>query len=441
MRCRFLSVKPADGRPAAEIGLSVSLSQQDKDNDFLIVKSDLQGTGLLDLETGRWLQIDMSGNTSMSGTQQQPNEYGQSIALTVNGNGRVEFHGRATPTGSRPSQPFESGPLARSSENPLAVQAGNPLAAALGDPFVGKFKSDRLTIEIRDGGGAYAGTITMGNQTFPPVARRQRGRLEGSFQSQGQPFAFTAALRGPVLSLSTGGQAFELTKEAPAAIANPLTNPGQSNPLAPGNPIGAQPQNPLGTARGDVGPSGSPMQPRPPERARRVVESALVETGTSETIGALEHKIETILQTAAGRPQDLPAQLRDLVLPNHQNWFRQVFGGQTGAVLAQEYGRRVPTFEIDLHKLFAAMVREGKTEVRVNRIDRIGDPLATGLQNKLLAAMRQTVPLYSVRMAKPAEKRSTHLWSFVYVDGGFRLVGKMRAINAVAASSANGGGA
>jgi hypothetical protein len=119
---------------------------------------------------------------------------------------------------------FSGAPPGISAGNPLA--SANPLAAA--DPYIGSFKSDQIQIEFNGSGGAYRGNIHFGGQRFPFEARKVGQAIQGTFQSQGTPFEFTASLNGTKLTFSTGGTIYALEKEMSSQPANPLA----TNPLA-----------------------------------------------------------------------------------------------------------------------------------------------------------------------------------------------------------------
>ncbi|MBM3241284.1 hypothetical protein FJZ31_33800 [Candidatus Poribacteria bacterium] len=99
--------------------------------------------------------------------------------------------------------------------NPFAA---NPLAVT--DPYVGTFKNDRITIEFRHADGQYTGIIHFSGHQFPATARESEGLLQGTFQSQGQNFAFTATLKGTTLTFTTGGATYTLEKQ----VINPLAS-------------------------------------------------------------------------------------------------------------------------------------------------------------------------------------------------------------------------
>ena len=134
---------------------------------------------------------------------------------------------------------------------------------------------------------------------------------------------------------------------------------------------------------------------------------------------------DTLAAVKAGQKDKVAALLRPLVLPDATAWFKKVFGEDIGAKLGGEYNSMSSTLATDLAGIFEARVKDGRTMVSVTKIESATDPNATGLQKQALAAMKTKVPLYTVRLAEKPGMPGYTLWSFVYVDGQFRLVGKM----------------
>jgi hypothetical protein len=69
---------------------------------------------------------------------------------------------------------------------------------------------------------------------------------------------------------------------------------------------------------------------------------------------------------------------------------------------------------------------EGRTKYSIVRVTDSESPEATGFQMLAMRAMKQKVPLYTLRLQRPDGSKSFTLWSFVYVDGGYRMVGRMQ---------------
>jgi hypothetical protein len=122
------------------------------------------------------------------------------------------------------------------------------------------------------------------------------------------------------------------------------------------------------------------------------------------------------------------ALIKSLILPGHETWFKRVFGDASGARAAAEYQAVLARFEPEIDQLMKKVVREGQSEIQIRRFDSAPHPQAVGLQNDAMTAMKRFQPLYSVRFVRPGERLGQHVYSFAYIDGGFRLVGKMQAV-------------
>ncbi|HOX58651.1 MAG TPA: hypothetical protein P5205_20655 [Candidatus Paceibacterota bacterium] len=102
--------------------------------------------------------------------------------------------------------------------------------SALAVDYSGTYQGDQLTMTLKASGGRYAGTIQMGQRKLPCTGREVDNRLQGTFESEGNQFPFTAALQGDnTLTLESGGTAYTLKKQT--AAVNPLAQPMAANPL------------------------------------------------------------------------------------------------------------------------------------------------------------------------------------------------------------------
>jgi hypothetical protein len=141
----------------------------------------------------------------------------------------------------------------------------------------------------------------------------------------------------------------------------------------------------------------------------------------------LKRLTEDVLdKVKAGNTDAAMALIRPMRLPNADRWFVSVFGPEKGKLLAADYAEQARTLDKDLLGLFSEQVKQSRTKVTAYKLESAGDPQATGAQVKALTAMVTKVPLYGCRMVAPGAELGMHLWSFVWVDGQFRLAGKMR---------------
>lgn len=118
----------------------------------------------------------------------------------------------------------------------------------------------------------------------------------------------------------------------------------------------------------------------------------------------------------------------DVLLPDAEKWFSEHFEASSAVPLAAEY--RQQTQHIGhLPAFFGKMKAEGKTVLRTREVSSAIDMSANGLQNAALQRMRPSGPLFTMEFLQPGKDSGTTLWSFIYVDGKFRFLGKMTALN------------
>ena len=148
-----------------------------------------------------------------------------------------------------------------------------------------------------------------------------------------------------------------------------------------------------------------------------------------DTTDGMKSLIEAIYNAAKANDKDkLAVYIRSLKLPDRDAWFKKVFGEALGGQLSIEYRDQLYEFDDQNTTLFKDLVSSSRSKVIAFKFDKPGDPRATGLQDAALKVMKIPTPLYSVRAVKPGEDRGTQIWSFVYVDGGFRFIGELQGI-------------
>jgi hypothetical protein len=148
----------------------------------------------------------------------------------------------------------------------------------------------------------------------------------------------------------------------------------------------------------------------------------------AESTDGLKTLMSEILDAQkSGDKEKLNTLIKSLQMPDADAWFKKVFGDDKGPAVAAQYKSNTAPLDQDLGRLFTKIVSDGQTEIKVIRLEKPDDPQATGNQKDVLSAMKNPVPLYSVRFVKPGESLGMHLYNYVYVDGTFRLAGKMDA--------------
>lgn len=100
----------------------------------------------------------------------------------------------------------------------LFLAAALAFAQGTADPFPGIYAGKDLQLELRSAGpGVYSGTIHVQGQSFPVDARNVNQRLNGTFTSGANRFAFQATLRNGKLRLVSDNNEYILLREMPAA--------------------------------------------------------------------------------------------------------------------------------------------------------------------------------------------------------------------------------
>ena len=147
-----------------------------------------------------------------------------------------------------------------------------------------------------------------------------------------------------------------------------------------------------------------------------------------ESTDGLKKLMSDILEAQKSGDKDkVNSLVKGLELPDADAWFKKVFGDDKGAKITAQYKSNASQIELELARIFAKIVGDGQTEIRITRLEKADDPQANGNQKDVLSAMKNPVPIYSARFVKPGETLGMHLYNYVYVDGTFRLAGKMDA--------------
>lgn len=139
-----------------------------------------------------------------------------------------------------------------------------------------------------------------------------------------------------------------------------------------------------------------------------------------ETAEALKRMFESMLEAARSGDNDkAQAFARQLVIPNYETWFSDTFGATNGAKLAADYKGFVEASQAGQVWDFNQLMERAKRGISAYGVREPDDPKATGGQKTVLEAMKKPIALYGVRLD------GLHLWNFVYVEGSFRMAGKM----------------
>jgi hypothetical protein len=208
------------------------------------------------------------------------------------------------------------------------------------------------------------------------------------------PASPTTPLRGLLLALALAAPLVACGKkkdEGPSAAASASA---KADPLASASalPAGTYPETTEGLAQllGDFLAGAMPKDAAQADRARSVLKSLHL-------------------------PGDEAAQTA---------FFKRVWGDDAGARLAAEYKQHEPEM-LFLQKLFFRLAKEGAVVLEVHKAEKADDQEINGYEAEGLSAMKQPIPLYSARLGKKGQQHGAYLWSFAYVDGGFRLIGRL----------------
>lgn len=137
---------------------------------------------------------------------------------------------------------------------------------------------------------------------------------------------------------------------------------------------------------------------------------------------ALEALVESMLDKAkASDWKGLAKLVIPLRLKDPKALFERVFPPESAKLVVEEYAATSKSMVVDFRKTFSALLAEGAGpyscfEARGSR--------AVGLQRRARFAMQSELPLYTVRF----ERAGVQLWSFAYVEGTWRYVGRLQAL-------------
>ncbi|CAN5439214.1 hypothetical protein BH09PLA1_BH09PLA1_19450 [soil metagenome] len=219
----------------------------------------MAGTTLIDLETGKAIQMQAQGKMSMSGINQQQGPDGNMYVMEMKSDGVVTTQSEARLGGAGAPAPAPGG-FGGGGNNPAPAPGGfgggnNPAPAPGGFGGGGNnpapapggfgggnnpapapapagtspegnftFRDQNLTLAFTNSGNvpAITGTITMQGTTYPVKVKQWDGKtLAGAFTADGTDFDFTGTMQGDTLVFKTGDTEYQL-KAAQPAKKNPL---------------------------------------------------------------------------------------------------------------------------------------------------------------------------------------------------------------------------
>ena len=143
-----------------------------------------------------------------------------------------------------------------------------------------------------------------------------------------------------------------------------------------------------------------------------------------DNVGGLTQLLMDLRDGDGGEPLAKTLEMKD-----PKAWFAKTFGDEAAAArLAEEV--QDPRRKVEqLPKVLKDLKENGRSELTVEKFEKDDDPNANGVQSFALKNAKAPLALYSVRLTPPGKPTGVHIYSFVYVDGGFRFAGPMKTLN------------
>lgn len=137
---------------------------------------------------------------------------------------------------------------------------------------------------------------------------------------------------------------------------------------------------------------------------------------------------DMLAASAAGNERLIVALAHTMVLPNHVKWFNKTFGETTAPRLIKEFEETASKVDVELAVKMLLLKEPTKLAITVQKFEAADDLNARIYQRLAMQEMQQPTALYSVTMTLPGTSAKIEIWSIVYVDGAFRIAGKMQKI-------------
>jgi len=87
------------------------------------------------------------------------------------------------------------------------------------DPFVGSFRGDGATLDLRVNGGVYTGSLGIRGSFYPVRLKLASSIGTGTYEVNGQVRNFTVTREGDGLLLDSGGAAYRLSRRESSTLA------------------------------------------------------------------------------------------------------------------------------------------------------------------------------------------------------------------------------
>lgn len=157
------------------------------------------------------------------------------------------------------------------------------------------------------------------------------------------------------------------------------------------------------------------------------------QTQTQTQINGDEKQLEAeiqalLLAVKAGKDAEVIELNKRMLLPDPQGWFKNTFGDEAGANLAEGYKKWAKEMKSDMAVKELKMVQDsGRSEVVIKEIVATGDP--GHYQDQILSTMVMKPQIYQIRLIKHGSPGEFfNLGFFTIVDGSFRNIGDLKAV-------------
>jgi hypothetical protein len=115
-----------------------------------------------------------------------------------------------------------------------------------------------------------------------------------------------------------------------------------------------------------------------------------------------------------------------LALPDPAAFFTATFGPELGPTLAADYATDKAKLK-GVQAFFILNKLKGRTEVLVEQHTNADDENMNALQEAAVRAMKTPTVIYTINVVEPGKTIGASLWSFAFVDGTVRDLGKLKA--------------
>jgi TonB family protein len=166
-------------------------------------------------------------------------------------------------------------------------------------------------------------------------------------------------------------------------------------------------------AQGPIAPPSAPA------------ESARADQNSSD---GLQLRLQDLLNAAEDRDvPKLKSLIKQMEIPNYEDWFAKAYGKERGESYAGSYGRDLARNQSDLETLFLQLANDdGEIATR-----KVNDAPAPGMEVRMLDGLQGAAEIFFASWKKrdsSADSRGNPIGYFVFHDGSFRLVRAFRII-------------